>query len=121
MLLDTTIIVDILRHRAAGLTFYEGLECKPSLSVITCTELFAGARNRKEETDIESVLRTCRMCPVDEPIARRAGQWLRHYRASHGLNDPDALIAATAEHHDLALATLNVKHFPMFAKLKKAY
>ena len=33
----------------------------------------------------------------------------------------DAIIAATAEHHGLRLATLNVKHFPMFPKLKRAY
>jgi len=32
-----------------------------------------------------------------------------------------AYIAATAEHHGLKLATLNVKHFPMFPKLKRAY
>ena len=31
------------------------------------------------------------------------------------------LIAATAEHHGLDLATLNVKHFPMFKRLKAAY
>ena len=30
-------------------------------------------------------------------------------------------VAATAEHHGLELATLNVKHFPMFKRLKAAY
>ena len=40
---------------------------------------------------------------------------------SHGIDIPDAIIAATAEHHGLRLATLNVKHFPMFPKLKRAY
>ena len=45
----------------------------------------------------------------------------KHYQRSHGLEFPDALIAATAEHHGLTLATLNVKHFPMFRNLKPAY
>jgi predicted nucleic acid-binding protein len=40
---------------------------------------------------------------------------------SHGIDIPDAIIAATAEHHGLKLATLNVRHFPMFRKLKPAY
>ena len=54
-------------------------------------------------------------------IASRAGVFVRHYQASYGLDDIDALIAATAEHHDVKLATLNVKHFPMFAKLRRPY
>ncbi len=54
-------------------------------------------------------------------IYARAGVFLRLYRSSHGLDMPDALIAATAEHHGLQLATLNVKRFPMFPKLKPAY
>ena len=40
---------------------------------------------------------------------------------SHGIDIPDAIIAATAEHHGLRLATLNTKHFPMFPKIKRAY
>jgi predicted nucleic acid-binding protein len=47
--------------------------------------------------------------------------WSRVFAPSHGLDDVDAIIAATAEHHGLRLATLNVKHFPMFPKLKRAY
>ena len=46
---------------------------------------------------------------------------MRHFHKSHGIDIPDALIAATAEHHELRLATLNVKHFPMFPKLRRAY
>lgn len=46
---------------------------------------------------------------------------MRHYRASHAIDLPDALIAAAAEHHGLTLATLNVKHFPMLNGLRRAY
>lgn len=46
---------------------------------------------------------------------------MRHFAPSHGLDDLDAIIAATAEHHGLELATLNTKHFPMFRRLKRAY
>ena len=54
-------------------------------------------------------------------IARRAGAWVRVYGPSHSVGLADALIAATAEHHGLELATLNVKHFPMFKRLKAPY
>jgi predicted nucleic acid-binding protein len=67
------------------------------------------------------LLSSARLLPVTEDIARRAGEWLKHYRASHGIDDFDALIAATAEQHGLPLATLNLKHFPMFPKPKAAW
>jgi predicted nucleic acid-binding protein len=38
------------------------------------------------------------------------------YAPSHGLDDIDALTAATAGHHGLRLATRNAKHFPMFSE-----
>jgi predicted nucleic acid-binding protein len=58
---------------------------------------------------------------ISSEISRSAGGFIRHYSTSHGIDIPDALIAATAEHHGLRLATLNVKHFPMFPRLKRAY
>lgn len=84
-------------------------------------ELLAGARSAREERSINRLFQHAPALDVTEAIAHRAGQFLRHYRESHGITDPDALIAATAEHHNLALATLNVKHFPMFPRLKAAY
>jgi predicted nucleic acid-binding protein len=54
-------------------------------------------------------------------IAKRAGSHLRHFASSYAIDIPDAIIAATAEHHGLRLATLNVKHFPMFPRLKPVY
>jgi hypothetical protein len=59
--------------------------------------------------------------PIEEEIAERAGALMRQFHKSHGIDIPDAIIAATADHHGLKLATLNVKHFPMFPKLKRAY
>lgn len=45
----------------------------------------------------------------------------KNFARSNGLDDLDALIAATTEHHRLELATPNVRHFPMFKRLKAAY
>ena len=58
------------------------------------------------------------MAAIAIVIARK---FARHFQASHGLDVSDALIAATAEQHGLALATLNIKHFPMFKGLKRPY
>lgn len=121
VLLDTNIIVDYLRHRAAALGFVEALNSKPRVSVVSVAELFSSARSRREEDLIDGLLEVTIVLPVTHEIAKRAGQAIKHYQRSHGLDDFDALIAATAEHHGLALATLNVKHFPMLDGLKRAY
>ena len=59
--------------------------------------------------------------PVDDEIARLGASYLRSYKASHGTDIVDALIAATAARHDQPLATLNLKHFPMFPRLQRPY
>jgi predicted nucleic acid-binding protein len=115
------LLVDLLRNQKQVATFLSAVATKPSASVVTLMELVAGARSQKEEHRIEILLSNFQLWPVSDEIAMRAGGLLRHYRASHGLDAPDALIAATAEHHQLPLATLNLKHFLMFPKLKAAY
>lgn len=121
VLLDTNVLIDYLHDRPRAVRFLEGLPRKPSTSVCAIMELMAGAESRQSERRIEKLADILSILPVTFEIARIAGQHARHYQPSHGLDDLDALIAATAEHHGLALATLNVKHFPMIKGLKAAY
>ena len=121
VLVDTNIIIDYLRQHAAALALIDGMSGKPAISVASVAELYAGAATKREERRIERILLGARVLPITLDIARAAGQHMKHYAPSHGLDDLDALIAATAEHHGLALATLNVRHFPMFKQLKPAY
>jgi hypothetical protein len=88
-----------------------------SASVIARTEIEGGMRSH-ERRDVALLFGSLRLLPVTDPIARLAGHWLRTYRRSHpGIDLVDYLVAATADYHELALATLNVKHFPMFEGL----
>ncbi len=121
VLLDTSVIIDCLRLQDRARKFYAELPARAAVSVIAIAEIAAGTRRRREEDDAEKFWGLVTILPVTAEIAHRAGSHLRHFNASHGVEIADALIAATAEHHKLALATLNVKHFPMFAKLKRAY
>lgn len=56
MLLDTCIMVDVLRGREAALAYVSGLADTPSLSAITATELVAGIRNTQERRHIVRLL-----------------------------------------------------------------
>lgn len=60
--------------------------------------------------------------PVDESVARRAGELGRRWRHSHpGIGVADLAIAATVEEIGATLATRNVKHFPMLGGLRAPY
>lgn len=121
MLFDTNILIDFLRQRSEAMDLLEAQEEKPCISAVSVLELYAGVSGRREEAAIERLLTQARLLSVTGNIAKRAGALMRVYRPSHTLEALDAIIAATAEHHELKLATLNAKHFPMFPKLKKAY
>ena len=121
MLFDTTILIDYLRGQENARRLIEAYGRKPNISVASVLELYAGVRGRRDELQTEQFLAQAALLPVRTDIARSAGAFVRHYHASHGVSTMDAIIAATAEHHGLRLATLNVKHFPMFPKLKRAY
>ena len=114
-LLDTNVLILHLRERpeiTALLTRW-GVEGALCISVATRTEILAGMHPHEEERTM-ALLDSLVNLPVDEAIADRAGRLIYQYaRQGIQLSFADALIAATALHHDLTLATTNPKHFPM--------
>ena len=121
VLLDTNILVDYARHAPVAIAWLRSLPEPPQISAVSLLELHAGVRSQRQERDIEAICAPLKCHSVTSEIAKQAGSLLRHFSMSHGIDIPDAIIAATAEHHGLRLATLNVKHFPMFPKLRRAY
>ena len=119
-LVDTDVLIDYLRGVPAAVDALLALD-EVSVSVVSVAELFAGFRGAREQADIGRLLAECQVLPVTEDVAREAGLLKKKYFASHSVQLPDALIAATALAHDLALVTLNVKHYPMVAGLAPAY
>lgn len=100
LLVDTDVFVDHLRGAAQ---LHVGRH-RVHYSVITRAELFAG----NTATDLTArLLAPFREVPVDRAVAERAGRVARE--ASIRL--PDALIAATALEHGLAVVTRNRRHF----------
>jgi predicted nucleic acid-binding protein len=120
-LLDTCVLIDYLRDREAAVTTVRRLEARPSVSVVTVAELYAGVRNESEHRRIAALPELLHVRDVDLEIARLAGHHCLRYRASHGVGIPDAMIAATARIHGLRLVTRNVHHFPMLDDLLVPY
>ncbi len=81
----------------------------------------AGIKGREEEQAFEQFLSAIPHYDVTRTIAEKSGDWVRQFGRSHGVEIPDALIAATAATHNLELKTLNTKHYPMIKDLAQAY
>jgi hypothetical protein len=81
-------------------------------SPVTAAELWAGALKR-EHAPLTMLFRALLCAPIDGETGRRAGEYLRQYRRSHGLELGDALIASAAVENQAVLWTRNRKHYPM--------
>jgi predicted nucleic acid-binding protein len=92
-----------------------------AISVVSVAEIVGGMRSM-ERREVWHLLASFRSEPATDMIARRAGEFMRQYRRSHNaIGLGDYLIAATADVKGLELATLNVRHFPMFHGLKPPF
>lgn len=101
ILIDTDVLVDHLR----GAKPLRLPHSHAHISVITRSELFAGAR--AQENGLRSLLRLFQEIDVDRAIAERGGRIRRDAR----IPLPDALIAATALERGLQIMTRNRRHF----------
>jgi predicted nucleic acid-binding protein len=121
VLLDSDVLVDYLRGLPAAGRYIDGLTVTPTCSEVSRVEVLRGMRSQERRVT-ERFLATIRWVGVDEEISTLAGNLGRRFRRSHvALGVADLLIGATAERLELPLATLNVRHFPMFPSLEPAY
>jgi len=106
-LLDTNILIDVLRGEQAARDWLEQQQ-RPAISVITWMEVLVGCR-AEETLAVESWLESFDRLAIDQAVAALTVT----LRQRHGLKIPDAIILATAQHHELQLVTRNVRDFPL--------
>jgi len=115
IVVDTNILIDHLRGITQATNVLEEVEdnnFQGYISTINIMELMAAPKMTEQRFElIKSLLDIFEHVPVDSNIATVAGRYLAKYRASHGLEPIDALIAATAKVNEAVLFTLNTKHF----------
>lgn len=115
ILFDTDVIIEVLRDNKPVITrFDEMLAGSFSLAVspVSVAEIFQGMRSN-ERAKIEMTLGVMETLDINSTVGKRAGDYLRKYARSHGLEVPDAFIAATAAVYKYRLCTFNWKHYPM--------
>jgi predicted nucleic acid-binding protein len=116
VLVDSDILIEVSRERNRDI-LSKWTQLAESGSAILCSpvssaELWAGALPREHEATAK-LFRTLPCAPIDYETGRQAGDYLRQYGKSHGLQIGDALIAAAAVLHRAELWTRNRKHYPM--------
>lgn len=117
-LVDTTVFIDAFRKDIGAKKFLTQVFPPLFCSVITQAELIQGVRNNSEKKQINQLLLTIGVLPLTPQISDTMIGLIEEYVLSHGLQIPDALIAATAMEHNLTLATANVNHFAFIKGLK---
>src|SRR5882724_6115480 len=115
LLLDSTVLIDALRGRAAAdrLAGLRRVGTEPWVCAISVEEIWRGLRPR-EEGIARRLFSGLRLAPLGQSEGVRAGTWRREL-AKNGVtvHQADCLIAAAAVGIGASLATANVADFPM--------
>lgn len=116
VLLDTTILIDVLRGRPDALKRLGALRRRadvPFTTPINVEEIYRGLRDG-ERTAASRLFDGLRIIRIGRPEGIRAGDWRRwHAAAGVTLSQADCLVAAAAVSAGVPLATGNPRHFPM--------
>lgn len=118
VLLDTTVVIDLLRGRGGARGRLETLRAAgddPYVCAINVEETVRGLWPR-ELAAADLLFRGLRVVPLEEREGRQAGEWRRLYAArGRTLTQADCLVAAAALAVGGRLATGNPRDFPMGA------
>jgi predicted nucleic acid-binding protein len=116
VLVDSDILIELFRGRNQEISARWGAlgdtVNRVLYSPVTAAELWAGARP-KEHVRLTVLFESLECADLDGISGRKAGDYLREFGKSHGMDIADSLIAATAWSYGAAVWTRNHKHYPM--------
>jgi predicted nucleic acid-binding protein len=118
MLVDTDVMVDVLRRHGPALTWLDTLGAEVvGIPGLVAMELLQGCKGRDEQRLLEGFLRPYRRYWPSQSDCTRAFDDFAAHHLSHALGILDALIAETAVGMGVELATFNKKHYAVVAGL----
>jgi hypothetical protein len=119
MLLDTDVMIDILRGHPPAIAWLAGLGTTPiGLPGLVAMELLRGCQNLSDQQRLEKQLLRFALHWPTQADCQRAYLDFAAYRLSHNLGLLDSLIGHTAIGLNDRLATFNLKHYGVIAGLQ---
>jgi tRNA(fMet)-specific endonuclease VapC len=111
VIVDTDVLIKAYRGDDIKIRNLQSLKGAYCISIINAIELIAGAKNIKQLSSLNKVLKVYPTIYISEDLSKKAFQLYRKYilKSSFGLSD--CFIAATALHFNLQLYTNNKKHY----------
>ena len=110
-LLDTDILVDVLRGFAPAVRWLAGFNEAPGVPGFAALELLQGCRNEKEAQNVESLLKPLVIVWPSAAQCEQTREQFPRWYLSGGVGVLDALIAACAVELQATLHTFNVRHY----------
>ena len=115
VLLDSDVIIAWLRGRQPAAEVIPELLARGDTltwTPVSIAEIFAGVR-KGEEAAVSKLFLILDTLVLTAKVGKKAGEYLKSYSRSHGVELGDALIAAAAHSKEIPLWTFNRKHYPM--------
>jgi predicted nucleic acid-binding protein len=123
VLIDSTVLIDVLRGHRAATAYLESTRAATALVSVTPvrTEVLGGIGTDQVRVTLD-LLREIHWLDVTIDLADVAAGLSRRFRPAHsGIGVVDYLVAAGSIQINAELATMNVRHFPMFPGLERPY
>lgn len=117
VLLDTTVLIDLLRGRRGAVDRLRALRRagdRPHVCGVNVDEVHRGLRGAAESDAARRLFDGIEVVPLGRAEGRQAGEWRRDFsQQGVTLTQADCLVAAAAAALGGRLATGNPTHFPM--------
>jgi len=117
---DTDVLIDFLEGRQPGAQAVAGALAAGRLqtTVISCVELFSGARQSRQRKALQTLLDSIPTLPLDPNAALKAAETrLELDRHGIAIGMADSLIAGIVLLHAASLLTRNRRHFERVPRL----
>jgi predicted nucleic acid-binding protein len=119
LLLDTDVMIDILRCYPPALAWLEALgDEELLLPGFVVMELLQGCRNKAEQEKLDKELQPYAVTWPSSEACNEARTVFASFHLSHGLGLLDALIGQTAVALQVPLCTFNDKHYAAVPHLR---
>lgn len=118
--LDTDILIDLLRGYTPALEWFVSLTEQPAVVSLAVMELVQGCRNRNELRTVQSLVAPLEVWyPTAEEMQSAMEIFTQQYLRNR-LSIIDAIIGSVVVSRDALLYTFNMRHYQFIPNLKTA-